>query len=527
MVRAWMLTVAMMGVAVTAAASETDLLPLGDPARALELASAPPGAFYDTRTGAEVPFDNMVAAMAASRVILLGEDHTRMEQKLVQARILDALAARGVHLVLGMEFFDRGDREVLTKWVDGSLDGDEFLLASGWVDRGSSRFDYFRPVMEVARRRGIPVVGLNVPRSIPRTVNMRGLDGLDEAQRREVGEVSTDGSPEHRYLIARYFGDTVAMLPPGWFDNMYAAQCVWDVVMARSILADLPDGATMVVVVGSGHVAYGLGIARRIADERRAASLPPLEVTTYIPVEAPAPDPVGEPSGHPMGGHGDETAVPRGQFVRSLGDVVAVFPATGGIEAYPSLGVQLAAAADGRPKISRVWPDTVAEAVGLAAGDLVLSLDGRAPADLPHLRLELAKLEWGTRIELLVERDGKQVVVPMLLFPEVVSQDRTVAPGYTAEPCAPVDPESGAAVAVIDSDSEHHAVKVAKKEGPTRVEEWVGKVLEAVHDLDETGRVVRSLYRQACPDGSVEITYRRNADGAVIETVKRQPPPGR
>ena len=521
MARAWMLTVAVMGIAMIVSGAETDLLPLGDPARALELASAPPGAFYDTRAGAEVPFDDMVAAMASSRVILLGEDHTRLEQKLVQARILDALAMRGVHLVLGMEFFDRGDREVLAKWVDGSLVGDEFLLASGWYDRGGSRFDYFRPIMEVARRHSIPIFGLNVPRSIPRTVNMRGLDGLDEAQRREVGEVATAGSPEHRYLIARYFGETVAMLPPGWFDNMYAAQCLWDVVMARSILADLPDDATMVVVVGSGHVAYGLGIARRIADERREASLPPLAVTTYVPVEAPAPDPEGEPSGHPMGGHGGEPAVPPGQFVRSLADVVAVFPATGGIEAFPSLGVQLAAADDGRPKVARVWPDTVAEAVGLTAGDVVLSLDGRAPQDLPHLRLELAKLEWGTRIELVVDRDGKQLAVPMLLFPEVVSDDRSVAPGYTAEPCLPVDPESAAAVTVIDTDAELHAVKVVRKDGPTRVEESVGRVLESVHDLDDNGRVVRSLYRQARPDGSIEISYRRGADGAVVETVKR------
>ncbi len=521
MVRTWLLTVVVVGVAVFAAAGETDLLPLGDPARALELASAPPGAFYDTRAGAELPFDDMVAAMASSRVILLGEDHTRMEQKLVQARILDALAARGVHLVLGMEFFDRGDREVLAKWVDGSLRGDEFLLSSGWYDRGSSRFEYFRPIMEVARRHGIPVFGLNVPRSIPRTVNMRGLNGLDEAQRREVGEVATAGSPEHRYLIARYLGDTVAMLPPGWFDNMYAAQCLWDVVMARSILADLPDDATMVVVVGSGHVAYGLGIARRIADERRAASLPPLAVTTYVPVEAPPPDPEGEPSGHPMGGHGEGPTVPPGQFVRSLADVVAVFPATGGIEAYPSLGVQLAATDDGRPKIARVWPDTVAEAVGLTAGDVVLTLDGRVPVDLPHLRLELAKLEWGTRIELVVDRDGEHLAVPMLLFPEVVSDDRVVAPGYTAEPCSPVDPESAAVVTVIDTDAEHHAVKVVREGGPSHVEEWVGKVLEAVHDLDDNGRVVRSLYRQARPDGSVEISYRRGADGAVVETLRR------
>ena len=137
------------------------------------------------------------------------------------------------------------------------------LEETGWYDRGGYRWEYYRPVMEVAREHGISVVGVNVPREIPRAVNRGGLQALSDEQREQVGSVSTDGSAQHRYLISRYFGDTVALLPPGWFDNMYAAQCLWDVVMARSILGEVAEDTTVVLVVGSGHVAYDLGISRR------------------------------------------------------------------------------------------------------------------------------------------------------------------------------------------------------------------------------------------------------------------------
>jgi len=201
--------------AVAATAQELDMLPIGDPERANELGSAEAGAFYDSAAAGGIDFDAMVERMTSADVVLLGEEHTAMDQKLMQARLLDAMAASGGKVVLAMEFFLRDDREVLERWSQGEIDERGLLEATGWYDRGGYRWEYYRPVMEVARERGIPVVGANVPRSIPRAVNRGGLDGLSEEQRALVGEVATDGSPQHRYLISRYFGDTVAMLPPG------------------------------------------------------------------------------------------------------------------------------------------------------------------------------------------------------------------------------------------------------------------------------------------------------------------------
>ena len=517
------LTAAVLVLAASGAAAEDlSMLPLGDPGRAYTVASVAAGSFFDCRTGEVLDLDAAADVLARARVVLLGEEHTSIDQKRLQARLLEALAARMEHPVLGMEFFQRDDDAVLARWTAGDLRGDEFLLASGWYDRGGYNWVYYAPIMETARTLGLPVVGLNVDRSIPRTVSRKGLEALGEEQRKIVGEVDVTGSPQHRYLIARYFGDTVALLPPAWFDRMYASQCLWDVVMARSILDKLPPDGTMVVLVGSGHVAFGLGIARRIHEELARRGEPDMEVATFVPVTAPAPDPEGEPSGHPMPGGQKAGDGEPALFVRSVADVVAAFPDRGGVEEVPRLGLKLEEGEDGAILVKRAWPDSPSEAAGLAAGDRIVDLGGAEPADIHRLRLALARLRWGDRLDLRVERDGATVDCAVLLEPDVLTVERTVAPGWTVEPLGGFDPTAPSPVIPLETRGavDVHRRLVTREDGPSHVEIRRDGVLEEVHHLDRNGRVERSLFRTPLSDGTVEILYRRRADGTV-ESITR------
>ena len=513
------LTAVVVAAAVTgaAAAGELEQLPLGPEPLAYELGSAGPGTFYDCAAGATAPFETMVAAMAGARVVLLGEEHTHLPQKRLQARILDALAATGRPVVLGMEFFQRGDAEVLERWRTGELAGDAFLLASHWYDRGGYNWGYYADVMAVARRRGIPVVGLNVPRSILHTVSRKGLDALDENQRAQVGPVDTAGSPAHRYLISRYFGDTVAMLPPAWFDRMYAAQCVWDVVMARSILDALPEDGVLVAIAGTGHVAYGLGIARRLREEaaRRGLAAPP--IVTLCTVKAPAAG--DEPHGHPMGsGHGGEdSGFSPAVFSRTLADWVAVFEDDGGVEAFPVLGLSLETR-EGRIAVKRVRPDTPAAEAGLRKGDVIFDLAGWKPPDLPRLRLKLAALRWGDRFDLAVFRDGERVFCRAILEPALVETERTVAPRWKVERLPAFDPRQGLPDPIRPGEAAPPRTRyslVSRDGRPVRAEVRVGGLLVAVHEIED-GTVVRSVYRDPLPDGAVVVIPVRDGEGRIV-----------
>jgi uncharacterized iron-regulated protein len=508
-------------LSTVAGATELDLLPLGDSNRAYELGFAEGGSIFNTTSQSTVEIEELGSRLAEADVVLLGEEHTAMDQKVLHARLVEAMAESGRDLVLAMEFFQRGDDPVLDQWVRGEIDEMELLEATGWYDRGGYRWEYYRPVMEVARTHGMRVVGANVPREIPRMVNRGGLDGLSEDQRAEVGVVATGGSPQHRYLISRYFGDTVAVLPPGWFDNMYAAQCLWDVVMARSILAEVAPDTTVVLVVGSGHIAYDLGIPRRLDEERDAAGLPRLQIATFCPATAPAPDPEGEPSGHPMGGGhttGESAGAPA-QFALSLADYVGVFHDRGGIEAFPTVGLRLKEDDDGNPVVSMVWPDTLAEEVGFQSGDRILDVNGVAPENLSELRFLIAGIEWGTRLGLTVQRGEETIEVAALLVPNVDNSDASVAPEYELEAMVPIDPASAVlATKQVFPDGLAQWSMVTKEGVPIRVELRRDGVLDEAHELDQSGRVMRSLYRAAAKDGTVERRYLRDEAGAVTET---------
>jgi len=502
-----------------ATAAELDMLPLGDPDRASTLASAAAGAVFDTAEGRTSALQVVADRMASADVVLLGEEHTAMDQKLFHAQVLDAMASSGRELVLAMEFFQRGDDGVLKRWIRGEIDEQQLLSETGWYDRGGYRWEYYRPVMEVARERGVRVIGTNVPREIPRVVNRRGLDGLSDEQKEEVGDVSTDGSPQHRYLISRYFGDTVAMLPPAWFDNMYAAQCLWDVVMARSILEVVADETTVVLIVGSGHVAYGLGISRRLDDERLGAGLPALDVVTLCPATTPAPPADGETTGHPMGGgHGMGAAArPKAQFARSLADYVAVFPDRGGVDSFPTLGAKLKADDEGRPMVSIVFPDTRAETVGFKSGDLIVDVNGEIVSELGELRFKLATMEWGERWGFIVRRGEEELEIGALLFPKVDISEHEIASGFEVAELAAFNPGSAAvaAEATIPEDAARWAL-LTDADGSSRAEVRVDDVLEEVYELDAAGRVGRGLFRTAREDGAVEIRYERDDTGSVV-----------
>jgi len=510
-------------VGITAGAGELDRLPLGSSDLAYSTGSARAGQLYDAQTGKVVTEAEAIDRLAAARVILLGEDHTAIAQKQLQARLVDSLADRAPNLVLGMEFFQRGDDAVLARWTSDELNGDPFLLASDWYDRGGYNWVYYAPVMDEAQRRGLRVVGLNVPREIPRAVSHGGLEGLSPEQRAEVGDVETAGSPQHRYLISRFFGDSVALMPGAWFDRMYAAQCLWDVVMARSILAKLPADGAMVVVVGSGHVAYGLGIARRIHEELARRGEPDIRVATLCPVTAPAPEPGGQPHGHPMGdmGGGGADAGPPAPFARSLADIVAVFADTGGVEVVPRLGLTLEDGDNGTIMVKRAWPDTPSADAGLQKGDRIVDLNGVVPEDIQHLRLALARLRWGDRFDVAAQRDGKAVSAVSLLEPEVTSTEVSVAPGWTVSDLSTFDPSSPEPVTttgIIPADDARSMRVVSRDGAPKRVEVWDGETLAEVHELDGSGRVVRSIFRSALPGGAVEVCYERAADGKVVST---------
>jgi len=231
---------------------------------------APPGGpldpgtrVLDTRdlTG----LDRLIDALKDRRAIFVGETHDRYEDHLIQLAIVDGLLARGVKLGIGMEMFQQPYQGALDDYVAGRIDESEMLHRTQYFDRW--RFDYrlYRPVLGLARERGIPLIALNLPSELTSKVGRSGIESLSKEERAEIPAKLDRSDPAYVERIR----DAYRMHPAGTgqgFETFLEVQLLWDEGMAERAAVWLeghPD-RTLVVLAGAGHIEYGQGIPRRL-----------------------------------------------------------------------------------------------------------------------------------------------------------------------------------------------------------------------------------------------------------------------
>ena len=227
----------------------------------------------DVYRGEPVPFEEMIDSLAQARLIYIGEIHTLERHHRFQLRVIQALSQRNLPLAVGMEMLPFTVQSHLDAWTEGRLGEKEFLQLIDWKTNWGTDFGLYRPIFAYARRNKIPLRALNAPRDAVKEVARKGLSGLSEETRRMLPPV-TVSSEEHRRLLALFIGRHKT-LRADMQDAAYEAQDVWDSTMAHGVVQYLNSkegaGKTMVVLAGTGHLAYGFGIPERVA---RSCNLP-------------------------------------------------------------------------------------------------------------------------------------------------------------------------------------------------------------------------------------------------------------
>ena len=220
-----------------------------------------PGTIISTSTGKAVSFTDMVSDLLQSRVIYVGESHTRRADHAAQLKVIEAVFQRHPHLAVGMEMFDRSYQQVLDEWSAGELDERSFLRKTQWY--ANWRYDYslYRDILDYVRERRIRLIGLNIPFDIPAKIRVGGIDNLLPQDKRYIpAHIDTTNAAQREYLAAvfkehEFSGHTT-------FDDFYMAQCVWDEAMAEAVARNLNDDI-MIVLAGNGHIQYKYGIPQR------------------------------------------------------------------------------------------------------------------------------------------------------------------------------------------------------------------------------------------------------------------------
>jgi uncharacterized iron-regulated protein len=376
-------------------------LPIGDPARKDRQAPVVVDGITDAASGAVVTPAELAARLDGVRLVFVGESHTDMEFHKVQLRVLEELHRRGRQVLVGLEMYPVTEQASLDRWnTDPALSEEAFLKESRWYRNWGYHWHYYRDIFRFARASGIRLFGVNVPRAVVQAVRTKGFEGLTPEQRAMLPERIDTESAEHQQLFRAFIGSQDALhgnMPDPMFQGMFRAQCTWDAAMGWNALRALRqhggEKAVMVVLVGSGHVAYGLGA------ERQAKLWFDGKMASVIPV------PVAD----------DEHEEPIASVQASYADFVWGLPRSAD-PLYPTLGISAPEAKQGeRYRVIMVAPDSPAAAAGFLLDDELVSMDGVPVTDKETSNRMMSEKRWGDSVLYEVMRDGKEVTLTALL----------------------------------------------------------------------------------------------------------------
>lgn len=379
-------------VALPSAALAQDVLDLevGDPQRREQQVAVVLDAIVNSHTAELHTPDELAAQLDDVRLLLVGESHTDMESHRVQLAVIRSLVESGREVMIGLEMYPYTEQQYLDQWIGGMLTEKGFVELSRWYHNWGYNWGYYREVFAYARQHQVQMVAINTPRPVVSAVRRKGFEGLSDEEAQHIPpRVDTDNE-DHLRLFRAYMG------PPGGghevsedaLASMFEAQCTWDATMAYNsvqALEERPD-AIMVVMVGSGHVAYGLGI------QRQAELWFDGKVATLIPV------PVGADPHNPR----QAVQASYADFVWGVAsEADTLFPALGVSTRQPDVREAV--------EIIIVPADSLAAAAGVSVGDRLLSIDGTAVPDRETMNRLVAAKRWGDRIVLGLEREGEAV----------------------------------------------------------------------------------------------------------------------
>ena len=367
-------------------------LKIGDETLKEKTMAISPGEIYEASSGKPISFVEMIQGMAKSRLVYVGETHNSLEMHRIQAKIIQGLFDQDRALTVGLEMYPVSQQEALNKWSLGILSEEGFIRDGQWYVNWNFHFGFYREVFKAVKKNAIPLYALNVPRDIITKVRMRGWDVLSEEEKEMVPE-SDLTHQDHRTLIRTIFesadlphqmkGKGLEMV----FEGLYRAQAAWDETMAHHALGALnKEGGKIVVLAGSGHLLYNLGINLRAYKKSQM----PFKTVVCVVV--------------PQGEKNVQVSCSLADYVWGLAEE--------GRPAYPSVGLRFKKF-DGLENlvIERDPIDGVAKGSDFKKGDVVLSIDDKKHSDINELRMYLAQFTWGDRVTFHLLREAEEVEV--------------------------------------------------------------------------------------------------------------------
>jgi uncharacterized iron-regulated protein len=248
-----------------------------------------PHRVYDTHKKQFIDFESLVARIVSADVVFVGEEHDDPATHRMELALLEGIGRRRDSVVVALEMFERDVQPALDRYLAGAETEAELLSSSRpWKNYSGD----YRPLVELARARGWPVVASNVPRRLATMVSRAGLSGLDTLSPASRPDAALALScPEDEYFdrFSKAMGDMAghgpeapdSASPRTRMIRMYQAQCLKDETMGESVARVWRPGRLVVHYNGSFHTDFRLGTTARAARRSQGARV---VVVTAVPI---------------------------------------------------------------------------------------------------------------------------------------------------------------------------------------------------------------------------------------------------
>ncbi|OGQ01664.1 MAG: hypothetical protein A2026_10590 [Deltaproteobacteria bacterium RBG_19FT_COMBO_46_12] len=209
------------------------------------------GVLYDLEDSFDILMDY--------HVIFIGEEHESRLSHNAELTILKGLAKRDSNLALALEMFERDVQDILDAYLKKKISERKFLKQSRpWPNY----LEDYRPLIEFAKKKGLPVIAANVPRRAAAAVSMANKispDALGE-DRVYLPKIAYLKSKEYykRFVSSMEKMPHFTPMKGMKVDGLYKAQVLKDAVMAASVEPFLDR--RILFCCGHFHSDYHLGI---------------------------------------------------------------------------------------------------------------------------------------------------------------------------------------------------------------------------------------------------------------------------
>ena len=315
---------------------------------------------------------HVIDRVGDKKFVYVGEAHDQFSNHVMELEIIKGLKGKGKNLAIGMEMFQKPFQKVVDEYIEGKIDEREFLKGTEYFKRWGFDYELYRPILLYARAERIPVVALNQRQETVDRVFKNGLDSLSEEERKRVPSGMDFSDEAYKERLKKIFGEHEGHETRS-FDFFYQAQILWDETMAESAdqyLRAHPDHQ-MVVLAGSGHLAHGSGIPKRVARRN---------------------------------GHDYAIVLNGDELEKGIADYV-LFPGAIRGPTSPKLMV-FVREEKGKVEITGFPPESVSEAAGMRAGDFILSIDQAPVRSIDDMKIDLLSKRKGEKVTVRVSRKG-------------------------------------------------------------------------------------------------------------------------